>query len=560
MKYYTIGVDYGSASVRAIVVDAATGKEIACGVYEYQFGEEGNWLDRNEPTMVRQYPEDYVKGLEASVTDALKKAQLTADFSIDAVVGIGIDATGTTMLPVLADGTPLACLPMFKDNPNAYIWLWKDHTATREAKEITEKALADRPAYMHMVGGSYSAESYWAKVLHCLRVDKSVYDSAYDWMEVADWIPFLLTGKTHVGEAVHNMCTATHKALYSPQWGGYPDKDFLVSLDPTLEKLHWRLEKAKVLACDQPAGMLIRQWAVRLGLPEHVVVATSALDAHFGGIGAGIRPGTLVKILGTSSCDLAVVTKHSLPVNIGGSVSIAHDSIIPGYLGIEAGQSAVGDIFNWFISGIQPQNMSHVQLEKEASLLRPGQSGLLALDWLNGNRTILGDQLLSGLVLGLSLQTTAVELYQALIEAAGFGARIIHSHLEKHGIPVEEIIMCGGIPSKNAHLMQTYADIFRKPLRVAGSHYTSALGGAIVAAVCAGIHPSIEEAIKVMTSLSEVVYFPREKEPIIYDRLFNLYKDLHDCFGRPGHSLDMYPVMKELLHIKEETRAIYKKK
>jgi L-ribulokinase len=201
--------------------------------------------------------------------------------------------------------------------------------------------------------------------------------------------------------------------------------------------------------------------------------------------------------------------------------------------------------------------MSHVQLEKEASLLRPGQSGLLALDWLNGNRTILGDQLLSGLVLGLSLQTTAVELYQALIEAAGFGARIIHSHLEKHGIPVEEIIMCGGIPSKNAHLMQTYADIFRKPLRVAGSHYTSALGGAIVAAVCAGIHPSIEEAIKVMTSLSEVVYFPREKEPIIYDRLFNLYKNLHDCFGRPGHSLDMYPVMKELLQIKEETRAIY---
>lgn len=554
MMYYTIGVDFGSASVRAIVVDTATGKEIACGVYEYQFGKEGNWLDGDEPSMVRQHPEDYIKGLEASVTVALKKAQLTADFCIDAVVGIGIDTTGTTILPVLADGTPLAFLPKFKDNPNAYIWLWKDHTAIREAKEITEKALAERPAYMHMVGGSYSAESYWAKVLHCSRVDKPVYDSAYDWMEVADWIPFLLTGKTHVAEAVHNMCTATHKALYNPEWGGYPDKEFLLSLDSSLQKVYSRLERAKVLASDQPAGKLSKKWAVRLGLSEHVVVATSALDAHFGGIGAGIRPGSLVKILGTSSCDLAITKKQDMPIRIGGSVGFAHDSIIPGYLGIEAGQSAVGDIFNWFVSGIQPQNMSHAQLEKEASLLRPGQSGLLALDWLNGNRTILGDQLLSGLVLGLTLQTTAVELYQALIEAAGFGARIIHSHLENNGIPVEEIIMCGGIPSKNAHLMQTYADICKKPLRLAGSHYTSASGGAIAAAVCAGIHPSIEEAIKAMTSPSNRIYYPREKESEIYDRLYSMYKNLHDAFGKEGQTIDVFPVMKGLLQLKEEVR------
>ncbi len=556
MKYYTIGVDFGSASVRALVVDTATGQEVGCGIYEYTFGKAGNWQDDTVPTMVRQHPDDYIKGLEVSITDALKTAQLNAEFSTDTVVGIGIDTTGTTILPVLADGTPLACLPEFKDNPNAHIWLWKDHTATKEAKEITEKARSARPAYINMIGGSYSAESYWAKILHCLYTDKQVYDAAYDWMEISDWIPFLITGKTHVEEAVHNMCTATHKALYNPQWGGYPDKEFLLSLDPSLLKVHSRLERVKVLTSDQPAGMLSKKWAVRLGLSEHVVIATSALDAHFGGIGAGVRPGTLVKILGTSSCDLAIIKKQNVPISIGGSVGFAHNSIIPGYLGIEAGQSAVGDMFNWFVSNIKPQNMSHSQLERQARLLYPGQSGLLALDWLNGNRTILGDQLVTGLILGLTLQTTAAEMYQALIEAAAFGARIIHNHLEKQGISIEEIIMCGGIPSKNAHLMQTYADICKKPLRLAGSHYTSALGGAIAAAVCAGIYPSIEEAIKAMTSPSSNIYHPREKESGIYDRLYSMYKYLHDAFGKKGQAIDVFSVMKELLQLKEEVRGM----
>ncbi len=553
-KRYTIGVDYGSASVRAIVVDTATGTELSSGVYAYQFGEEGNWLDANHPNMIRQNPDDYTKGLELSVKKALEEALSNPDFSLEAIVGLGIDTTGTTVLPVLADGTPLASLPEFKDNPNAYIWLWKDHTATQEAVDITVAAHRDRPRYIRMVGGSYSSEWYWAKVLHCLHIDKAVYDASYTWMEVSDWLPFLITGKVHVDEAVRNICAATHKALYNPEWGGYPDCEFLRSLDPALEKVHASLVKAKVLACDQPAGMLSNEWAARLGLPRSIVVATSAFDAHFGGIGAGVRPGNLVKTIGTSTCDLAVIPKQEKLISIEGMAGIVYDSIIPGYFGLEAGQSAVGDIFNWLVSRVQPQNKNHAQLGKEASLLRPGQSGLLALDWLNGNRTILGDQMLTGLIVGLTLQTTAAEIYQALIEATAFGARIIHSRMENKGMEIEEIIVCGGIPRKDANLMQTYADICKKPLKLASSLYTCALGGAIAASVCAGVHASIEEAIQAMTSTSDVVYHPREKEAAIYDRLYALYKDLHDAFGRQGQTLDLYPVMKELLKIKQETR------
>ena len=551
-RNYTIGVDYGSASVRAIIVDTATGKEFASGVYPYQYGEEGNHLDSRNPNMIRQDPEDYTKGLETSISMALQEALKDPTFCLEAIVGLGIDTTGSTVLPVLADGTPLASLAEYKDNPNAYIWLWKDHTATQEAVEITAKALQTRPHYIQMVGGSYSSEWYWAKVLHCLRVDKTVFDAAYTWMEVADWLPFLITGKGHVDEAVRNICAASHKALYNPEWGGYPDREFLVSLDPALAKVHATLCKARVLACNQPSGMLSAEWTKRLGLPKNVVVATSAFDAHFGGIGAGVCPGNLVKTIGTSTCDLAVMPKQGTLVSIEGMAGIVHDSIIPGYFGIEAGQSAVGDIFNWFVSRIQPQGKNHAQLGKEASLLRPGESGLLALDWLNGNRTILGDQRLSGMIVGLSLQSTPAEIYQALIEATAFGARIIHEQMESHGIPIEEIVVCGGIPRKDAHLMQTYADICKKPLKLAGSQYTCALGGAIAAAVCAGIHPSIEEAIGVMTTTSELVYYPRKHASRVYDRLFALYKDLHDAFGREGQSHDMYHIMKELLKIREQ--------
>lgn len=554
MKQYTIGVDFGSASVRSIVVDTTTGQEIGIGIYEYTFDKDGNWLDSAMPTMVRQHPDDYVKGLEASIREALKTARLHADFSNDSIIGIGIDTTGTTILPVLADGTPLACLPEFNDNPNAHIWLWKDHTATQEAREITEKALANRPAYINMVGGSYSAESYWAKVLHCLHTDRVVYEAAYTWMEVSDWLPFLITGKTHVDEAVHNICAATHKAMYNPEWGGYPDKEFLISLDPALEKVYTTLSRAQVFACDQPAGMLSSEWTTRLDLSKSIVVATSALDAHFGAIGAGIHPDNLVKIIGTSTCDLAIIPKQEELISIEGMAGIAHDSIIPGYFGLEAGQSAVGDTFNWFVSRVQPQNKSHAQLGEEASLLRPGQSGLLALDWLNGNRTILGDQMLTGMIVGLTLQTAASELYQALIEATAFGARIIHSQMESYGIPIKEIIVCGGIPRKDTHVMQTYADICKKPLKLANSHYTSALGGAIAAAVCAAAYPTIEEAIQSMTSTSDVVYYPRKQASDVYDRLYTLYKNLHDAFGRHGQTPDLYPVMKELLMIKQEVR------
>ncbi len=315
-RCYTIGVDYGSASVRAIIVDIATGRELASGVYPYQFGEEGNWLDRKNPNMIRQNPEDYTKGLEVSITMAIKEALKDPEFCLDSIVGIGIDTTGTTVLPVLADGTPLASVNDYIDNPNAYIWLWKDHTATQEAVEITKVAMQSHPHYIQMVGGSYSSEWYWAKVLHCLRIDRAVFNAAYTWMEVSDWLPFLITGKNHVDEAIRNICAASHKALYNPEWGGYPDKEFFVSLDPALLKVHNTLSKAKVLACDQPAGMLSNEWTARLGLSKSIVVATSAFDAHFGGIGAGVRPGNLVKTIGTSTCDLAVIPKQKKLINM----------------------------------------------------------------------------------------------------------------------------------------------------------------------------------------------------------------------------------------------------
>ncbi len=536
--------------MRAAIVDVKNGSEVASAVYNYEFGVDGNLLDPADARLVRQNPEDYIRGLEISVRTALEKARENIEgFDASGIKGIGIDTTGTTVMPIFRDGTALASTEEFRENPAAYIWLWKDHTATAEAEEITEKARDGYQEYLEMVGGIYSSEWYWSKVLHALRTSPKVFDAAYTWAEVADWIPFIITGKKDASEMLRSVCAAAHKALYSPEWGGYPERAFIERLDKKLVKVLDTLKKENVRDASSAAGMLSDEWTRRLNLPRPVVVAMAAFDAHYGGLGAGIKPGVLVKTIGTSTCDLAVLEKKGKKPRIPGMAGICHDTIIPGYYGIEAGQSAVGDIFNWFVKYIRPEGKGHKDLREEASLLRPGESGLVALDWHNGNRTILVDQRLTGLIAGLTLQSRPCEIYRALIEATAYGARVIHEQMESHGLKIEKIVVCGGIPKKDRMMMQIYADVFKKEVYISQNAETCALGGAIVAAYLSGEYPSIEEAMENMTHLSGEVYVPDAEASKVYDRLYGIYRKLHDAFGCRQES-DMSGVMKDLLDIK----------
>ncbi|NQT38513.1 MAG: ribulokinase, partial [Planctomycetes bacterium] len=396
-KRYAIGVDYGTNSVRALIVDLADGTETATCVFDYPSGEAGILLDRRDPNLARQNPADYIEGLIKSVRGALRAAKKKPGFAPENVVGIGVDTTGSTPIPVDRQGQPLALQPKFKKKLAAHAWLWKDHTGHTEAAEITEKASKDRTGYLAKCGGTYSSEWYWSKILHCKRSSPEVFAAAYAWVELADFVPGYLTGNLDPHTIPRGICAAGHKAMYHQQWGGLPKKAFLKKLDPALADLHDRYAP-EALPADRKAGELTAEVAKKLGLPPGVAVAVGAFDAHMGAVGAGIKPGTLVKIIGTSTCDMMVAPmKDKLP-DIPGLCGIVPGSIVPGMYGLEAGQSAVGDIFNWFASHLTPAKYTakgdpHVNLTREADKLRPGESGLLALDWNNGNRTILVDPL-----------------------------------------------------------------------------------------------------------------------------------------------------------------------
>jgi len=575
----TIGLDYGTNSVRCVIVDTATGQEVATSVYEYQSGEAGIILDPADHNMARQDPAEYIKGLEVTVTKALAQTKKTdAKFDPSQIVGIGVDTTGSTPLPVDENGTPLAMLKQFKGKPNAMAWLWKDHTAHAEAAEITELAKKERPQYLTKCGGIYSSEWFFSKILHCLRVDPKVFDAAYTWVEHADWLPAVLTGTEAPQKLLRCRCAAGHKAMFNDDWGGYPDAQFLGKLDPKLGKLRQRFSE-KTYAVDKAAGQLTEQWAAKLGLPAGIPVAMGAFDAHLGAVGAGIKQGVLVKIIGTSTCDMVVTaTSKKLP-DVPGICGIVDGSILPGYYGLEAGQSAVGDIFNWFVNYIQPggeQAGSHQGLTERAAKLTPGQSGLLALDWNNGNRTILVDQRLTGLLLGQTLHTKPEEIYRALIEATAFGALTIINRFEEYGVKISEIVNCGGIAEKNALLMQIYADVTGRQMKLSRSAQTCALGSAIAAAVVGGAHSSFAKAQSAMCGIKETTFAPIEQHRKVYQRLYRLYKQLHDGFGLAGALASapvaeatpatgaganrgftagsMGNVMKELLAIKEDVR------
>jgi L-ribulokinase len=558
----TLGLDYGTNSVRTVLVDVTNGAEVATDVHEYETGEAGIILDPSDHNLARQNPADYLKGIEVSMKKIIRQAgSADKNFNVDQIIGIGIDTTGSTPLPVDKDGTPLAMLDEFKDNPNAHAWLWKDHTGHAEAAEITKLAEKEHPEYLAKCGGTYSSEWFFSKILHCLRVDPKVFDAAYTWVEHADYMTTLLTGTTSPDKIKRCRCAAGHKAMFNDNWGGYPAKDFLAKLDPKLGQLRDTLGD-KTYAIDQKAGDLTEEWAAKLGLKAGIPVAMGAFDAHLGGVGSGISTGKLVKIIGTSTCDMAVWPADKDLADVPGICGIVDGSILPGFWGLEAGQSAVGDIFNWFVNYVQPGGAatgSHEALTEEAAKLKPGQSGLLALDWNNGNRTILVDQRLTGLLLGQTLHTTPGEIYRALIEATAFGALTIINRFEEYGVKISEVINCGGIAEKNPLLMQIYADVIGREMKIARSAQTCALGsaiaGAVVAGSAAGGYDNFADAQAAMCGMKVTTYKPISENQKVYQEIYPLYKQLHDAFGLDSFSGKMANVMKKLLDIKDKANV-----
>ncbi|MGD9127599.1 MAG: ribulokinase, partial [Planctomycetia bacterium] len=511
-KKFSIGVDYGTNSVRALVVDVADGREIASSVFNYPSGEAGILVDKKDPNLARQNPADYIEGFYKSVKGAVRAASKKPGFKPELVIGIGVDTTGSTPLPVDENGTPLAMKPAFKKNLAAYAWLWKDHTSYAEAAEITEKAAKTKENYLAKCGGTYSSEWFWSKILHCKRTAPKVFKAAYAWVEQSDFIPAFVTGNMNPDTMPRSICAAGHKAMYHEDWGGLPKANFLKKLDPELVKVREHY-KAPALPADQPAGGLTEEVAKKVGLPAGIPVAMGAMDAHLGAVGVGIKPGRLVKIIGTSTCDMMVSPLEKPLKDIPGVCGIVPSSIIPGMYGIEAGQSAVGDIFNWFVKFLAPAQYTekgdvHVNLTRAAKKLAPGESGLLALDWNNGNRTVLVDPLLTGVLVGQTLHTTAPEVYRTMIEATAFGALTIIRRIEAYGVPVKEVVNCGGIAEKSPMTMQIYADICNRPMKVSSSSQTCALGAAICGAVVGGAYKKIDQAAAKMTSLKDVVYKP----------------------------------------------------
>jgi L-ribulokinase len=555
---YTIGLDYGTNSVRALIVNTANGREVGTAVWEYEHGTHGVLLSR-DPNLARQHPADYLKGAEVTIRQALAQAKRNVrGFKPEQVVGIGVDTTGSTPLPVNAQGQPLAFQKKFARNLAAMAWLWKDHTSVAEAAEITALARQLRPHYLAKCGGTYSSEWFFSKILHCLRTAPEVFDAAYTWVELADYVPAALTGTEHPDQITVGICAAGHKAMYHESWGGYPDAEFLGKLDPKLADLRSRL-RPKAHTIDRAVGTLTPAWAKRTGLPAGIPVAVGAFDAHLGAVGSGIAPGILVKIIGTSTCDMMVVPQDQPLADIPGLCGIVPGSILPRYYGLEAGQSAVGDIFNWFVEYLQPGGPkagSHEALTRAAARLKPGESGLLALDWNNGNRTILVDQRLTGLLLGQTLYTTPAEIYRALIEATAYGALTIINRFEEYGVKVEQIINCGGIAEKNPLVMQIYADVTGRPMKISRSAQTCALGAAIAGAVVAGVHKDYASAQKAMTGLKPRVFHPNPAAHEVYRQLYPLYRTLHDAFGTRDWTGNLYDVMKTLLDIRNRARGV----
>lgn len=560
MKKYSIGLDYGTNSCRALIVDLSDGNEIASALFDYLSGESGVLIDHKDPNLARQNPQDYLDGIASTVTEAISKArEKKPSFDPETVVGIGVDTTGSSPIPVNEEGVPLNFLPEFTDNLNAMCWLWKDHTSFIEADQITELAGTIRPQYLDKIGGKYSSEWYWSKVLHCKNIDPQLFDASSSFVELCDYIPAVLTGQTNPNEIKRSICAAGHKAMYNDEWGGLPDAEFLSELDPALCKLRNNYSSVAV-SSEQSAGGLCEEWAQRLGLEPGIAVAVGAFDAHMGAVGAGVKEGTLVKILGTSTCDIMVQNNNKDLKDIPGVCGIVNGSVMVDHFGIEAGQSAVGDIFLWFVNNLTPEkygktvDQKFVGLEKHAETLKPGESGLLALDWNNGNRTILVDVRLSGLLVGQTLHTTPHEIFRAFIESTAFGALTIINRIEEYGVKVEEVINCGGLAVKSPLLMQIYADVTGRPMKISRSDQTPALGAAIFGAIASGAFDNVSSAQAVMTG-NKKTYEPDSESHSVYQQIYSLYSQAHDAFGTANWSGQMSNIMKDLLELRDGQRG-----
>ena len=570
MSKYAIGLDFGTNSCRSLIVDISNGNELSTHVYNYPSGESGVIIDSHDPNLARQNPADYLLGIKVTIKEAIKKARSSdKDFSPENIIGIGVDTTGSSPMPVDAKGDPLCFNDKFKNNLAAMVWLWKDHTSHAEANQITELAAKEHPEYLAKIGGVYSSEWFWSKILHCSKEDPEVFNSAYSFVEICDWIPAILIGNTKPENLKRSVCAAGHKAMYNDHWGGIPDTGFLEKLSPGIKDLRKRINY-KAHSAEERVGSLSKEWADKLGLTTNVSIAVGAFDAHMGAVGAGIKTGTLVKILGTSTCDIMVSPNDKKLADIPGVCGIVNESVMKGYFGIEAGQSAVGDIFLWFINNLVPEKYGKTQdakfsnLEKAASELKPGETGLMALDWNNGNRTILVDVRLTGLLLGQTLHTQPHEIYRALVEATAFGALAIIDRIEENGVPIKDVINCGGLAVKSPLIMQIYADVTGRPMKISKSEQTPALGAAMFGAVSAGKEISgfdnVEQAQEVMTGISKT-YEPNEQNHLVYRKLYKIYKQLHDGFGTKSWNLperqaggNMYSVMKDLLDIRDKVR------
>jgi L-ribulokinase len=563
MNKYAIGLDFGTNSCRALIVSLQKGDELASHVFSYPSGKHGVIIDSLDPNLARQNPRDYLLGIENTIKESLKKAkQANPSFDAKDIIGIGVDTTGSSPLPVDETGNPLCFQENYKDNPNAMVWLWKDHTSFAEAELITRTAEKIRPQYLSKIGGIYSSEWFWSKILRCKNIDEELFNSAYSFVEICDWIPAALTGILKPEKIKRSVCAAGHKAMFNEIWNGLPDEEFLNTLSNGLGKLRRRLFDT-AFTSEKKAGFLSKEWAAKLGLAESVIISVGAFDAHMGAVGAGINEGTLVKIIGTSTCDVMIASNKKSLKDIPGVCGIVNGSVINDYFGIEAGQSAVGDIFLWFVNNLTTEKYGLTQddkfknLEAEADKLFPGETGLLALDWNNGNRTILVDVRLSGLLVGQTLYTEPHEIYRALIEATAFGALAIINRIEEYGVEIKEVINCGGLAVKNSLMMQIYADIIGRPMKISASQQTPALGAAIFAAVAVGKnnggYDSVLEAQNNMTGISKV-YNPIFQNHEVYKKIFKLYSQLHDAFGINKVNGNVFNVMKDLLEIRDNVK------